>query len=156
MKYPHMIFSTLCALMLMSSLPLASSPSDDRVAISLNQTERAIILHEMRQFLAGMQTMLGALAEEDMPLVAHTARSLGTQMTHEVPPSLKQKLPEPFRKMGFAVHSDFDTLALDAESLEDSKHALNQLSLTVKKCVACHSAYEISIPSDSDLSENNR
>lgn len=111
-----------------------------------------MIIHEMGQFLSGIPIILEGLANEDMPLVAHTARSLGTEMAHAVPRSLKQKLPEPFRQMGFALHNDFDMLALDAESLEDSKHALQQLSATVKKCAACHASYQISTRCDSDPS----
>lgn len=150
-----MVF-TLPLLVLVAASPLGSSRADDRIAISLNQTERAMILHEMQQFLSGIQTLVAALATEDMPLVADTARSLGRAMMHQVPPSLKKKLPVSFREMGFAVHNDFDMLALDAQSLGDSKHALNQLSATLKKCVACHAGYQISTQRDSGPTGNSQ
>ena len=78
-----------------------------------------------------------------MDTVASVARSLGSPMTQHVPPDLKQALPEGFRKLGFSVHSDFDRIALDAESLGDGKHTLSQLGETLSKCVSCHGSYQI-------------
>jgi hypothetical protein len=78
-----------------------------------------------------------------METVAREARILGTSMSHHMPADLKQALPQGFRKMGHAVHSSFDQIALDAESLGDSQHTLSQLGETLTRCVSCHSAYQI-------------
>lgn len=120
--------------------------TDGRALLALTPGERAVILDEMRAFLDGVQKVTDALAREDMPAVAHAARSMGQKLTHEVPPTLRAKLPQEFRQLGFSVHRDFDQIALDAESLKDVSYSLNQLSATLQKCVACHASYQIQTP----------
>ncbi|MEJ2509256.1 MAG: hypothetical protein P8009_07240 [Gammaproteobacteria bacterium] len=125
--------------------------ADGRTAIMLNASERQVVLGEMRQFLAGIQTITGALAHDpvsraDLQTVATTARSLGTAASRGVPGSLMGKLPLGFKQLGLSVHRDFDQMARDAEDLGDPKHTLNQLSATLNKCVACHAAYQIPGP----------
>ena len=116
---------------------------DTRTVIQLSPQHRALVLGEMRQFLAGLQQMTHALSREDMETVSREARSLGISMSHHMPADLKQALPLEFRKMGHAVHSSFDQIALDAESLGDGQHTLSQLGDTLSRCVSCHSAYQI-------------
>jgi hypothetical protein len=124
--------------------------NDDRTLLELNPSERAMILEEMRLFLDGVQKMTGALAKPDMAAAAEAARGMGQKMVHEVPPALRAKLPQEFRQLGFSVHRDFDQIALDAESLKDVSHSLNQLSDTLKKCVSCHATYQIQTPALND------
>lgn len=124
---------------------------DGRTAIILNGAERQLVLGEMRQFLAGVQTITGALAHEpvsraDLETIAKTARALGTSASRRTPPSLMAKLPLGFKRLGLSVHHDFDQIAQDAEDLGDPKHTLGQLSATLNKCVACHAAYQIPSP----------
>lgn len=119
---------------------------DGRAVLELTPGERAMILEEMRMFLDGIQTITGALAKPDMPAVAVAARAMGQKMVHDVPPELRAKLPQEFRQLGFSVHRDFDQIALDAESLKDVSYSLNQLSDTLKKCVSCHTLYQIQSP----------
>lgn len=116
---------------------------DARAVLQLDEHERALILEEMRSFLAGVQKMAGAIARQDMPATAEAARAMGMNMTHEVPPALRAKLPQAFRQLGASVHRDFDQIALDADSLKDPRHSLEQLSATLQKCVACHATYQI-------------
>lgn len=120
--------------------------ADARVVLPLTPEERAMVLEEMRMFLAGVQQITGALGREDMPAVAEVARGLGQQMVHEVPPALRAKLPQEFRQLGFSVHRDFDQIALDADTLKDASHGLSQLSSTLQTCVACHAGYQIQSP----------
>lgn len=123
-----------------------STGHDDRVALALEPDERAMILAEMRAFLDGVQQLTAALAREDMPAAAKAARALGPQLAHEVPPALRAKLPADFRQLGSSVHRDFAQIALDAETLQDARHSLGQLSATLRKCVACHATYRIDAP----------
>jgi hypothetical protein len=116
---------------------------DGRTVLELSPAERAMILEEMRLFLDGVEKMTGALGRQDMSAVAEAAHGMGQKMTHDVPPALRAKLPPAFRQLGFSVHRDFDQIALDADSLKDVSHSLNQLSATLQKCVSCHSAYQI-------------
>lgn len=60
-----------------------------------------------------------------------------------VPASLSAKLPLAFKTLGLSVHQDFDHIALDAESLADHAHTLDQIGRLLGKCVACHGAYQI-------------
>ena len=60
-----------------------------------------------------------------------------------VPPALIGKLPLTFKKLGFAAHSQFDQLALDAEQLGDPLHTREQLTDLMNNCVACHATYSL-------------
>lgn len=121
----------------------SASVADARAVLELTAEERAMILEEMRMFLAGVQGMIGALGREDIAAAAEAARGMGQKMVHEVPPALRAKLPLEFRQFGFSVHREFDQIALDADSLKDPGHTLGQLSATLQKCVACHASYQI-------------
>lgn len=116
---------------------------DERKALSLEPSERAMILLEMRQFLNGIQIMTDALSRDDLNTVAKATKPLGNLATHDLPDSLKAKLPKEFKQLAFAVHSGFDQLAMDAESLGDAKHAQKQLGGILKNCVSCHSLFQI-------------
>ena len=139
MKTQYFLFTMLCAFL---STAIADE-SDTRTVIPLSPQHRSIVLNEMRLFLSGLQQLSDALSKQDMETVARVARSLGSPMTHDIPPDLKQALPEGFRKLGFSVHSDFDRIAMDAESLGDSQHTLSQLGATLSRCVSCHNSYQI-------------
>ena len=118
---------------------------DERKALDLAPTERAMILLEMRQFLNGIQIMTDALSRDDLKTVAQATKPLGNLATHDVPDSLKAKLPKEFKQLAFAVHSGFDQLAMDAESLGDTKHTQKQLGGILKNCVSCHSMFQIHV-----------
>jgi hypothetical protein len=120
--------------------------SDSRAVLELSPAERAMVLEEMRLFLDGVQQMTSALGRQDMPAAAEAARGMGLKLAHALPPTLGAKLPQEFRQLGFAVHRDFDQIALDADSLQDVSTSLNQMSSTLKKCVSCHAAYQIRTP----------
>ena len=116
---------------------------DGRRAIILESSERAVVLNEMRQFLAGIQNILDAADRGDAEAIAKIARPLGMATAHNVPAGLAAKLPLEFKTLGYSVHSDFDRLAMDADAMSDVRLSLHQLSNTIKKCVACHAAYQI-------------
>jgi hypothetical protein len=118
---------------------------DERKALNLTPPERAMILLEMRQFLGGIQVMTEAFSRDDLKAVAQAAKPLGAQAAHEVPDSLKAKLPKEFKQLGFATHSGFDQLAMDADSLGDTKHAQKQLGNILQNCVNCHSQFQIHV-----------
>ncbi len=124
----------------------AVTPSTDgREAILLSDSERNLVLGEMRQFLESVQKITHGLTINDMKIVSEAAKKVGTQAQQAVPASLMGKLPLSFKKMGFDTHSKFNTLALDAEQLGDQQHALQQLSTLMNNCVACHSVYKLEL-----------
>ena len=118
-----------------------SKGTDGRMAIHLYASERDLVLEEMRGFLVSVQQIAKGISEDDMEHVAEYARKAGSSAQGEVPATLIGKLPLSFKKLGFDTHSRFDTLALDAESLGDSGHALSQLATLMENCVACHAVY---------------
>jgi len=116
---------------------------DGRVAVLLEPGERAFMLHEMRDFVAGLQQVSDGLARDDMDAVAKAARAVGTAKAHDVPVAMLGKLPIEFKKLALSTHREFDTIAADAEGVRTPKHTLQQLSDVLQKCVACHSTYQI-------------
>jgi hypothetical protein len=120
-----------------------SGTDDTRTAIVLNDSERALILTEMRGFLSAVQNMNNALAANDMTTVASSAQAVGSAAAQGVPVTLMTKLPLQFKELGLATHKGFDQLAMDARDLGDAKQSLQQLGQLMNNCVACHATYQL-------------
>ncbi len=118
---------------------------DGRVAIILEPGERALMLREMRDFVVGLQLMSDALSRDDMRDVAGAARSMGAARTHDVPITMMSKLPIDFKTRALSLHSEFDTIAMDAGAFGIPKRTLEQLSAVLQKCVACHAGYRVAL-----------
>ena len=118
---------------------------DGRIAIILEPGERALMLREMRDFVVGLQLISDALARDDMRDVAKAARTMGAAKTHDVPITMMGKLPIAFKTHALGVHSEFDTIAMDAEAFGLPKRTLEQLSAVLQKCVACHAGYRVTV-----------
>ncbi len=116
---------------------------DGRTAVLLAPGERALMLTEMRAFVAGLQVMSDALSRDDMKGVAEAARKMGTTAARDVPLSMLGKLPLGFKTLAFSAHRGFDSIADDAATIGTPKHTLGQLSDVLKKCAACHSSYQV-------------
>jgi len=117
--------------------------SDGRQALLLEPGERDLVLGEMRTFLKSIQAITAAALNKDTAQIALAARKVGAAAQQDVPGSLIGKLPLSFKKLGFDTHRKFDQIALDADSLGDPEHALEQLSELMQNCIACHEAYRI-------------
>ncbi|MEP7316610.1 MAG: hypothetical protein ABI667_07925 [Sphingomicrobium sp.] len=116
---------------------------DGRVAVILGPGERALMLREMREFVAGIQRVADALSRDDMPGVAKASRAMGIARAQDVPIAMMGKLPLEFKTLALGTHREFDTIAADAEANGTSKHALAQLADVLQKCVACHASYQV-------------
>lgn len=127
---------------------------DKRTALVWTQAERSFILMQMRKFLHGIQIIIDALVRGDMKTVAQTAHPMGAG--HDMPVSLKGKLPAAFKQMSSSTHTAFDRIALDAEKLGDVSHTLTQLSGALQQCVACHETYRIAAVEQLPLSLANK
>jgi hypothetical protein len=112
-------------------------------AIILEPDERAMMLREMREFVAGLQFAADALSRDDMPGVAKASRGMGTARAHDVPIAMMGKLPLEFKTLALGTHRDFDGIAADAGANGTPKHTLAQLADFLRKCVACHAGYQI-------------
>lgn len=123
--------------------PASPAGADKRSVLVLSDAERHLVLDEMRNFLAVLQTISEALPREDMKEVARAARKMGSGAANEIPPETVAKLPDAFKQLAGAVHTSFDAIALDAESLGDPKHTMGQLGEMLGRCNACHGIYQI-------------
>ena len=116
---------------------------DGRVAVILEPGERALMLREMREFVAGLQTITVSLAHDDMPGVAKAARAMGTARSHEVPAAMLGKLPLEFKTLARSVHGEFDSIAAEAEAGSTGKQTLAHIGSVLQSCVACHAVYQV-------------
>lgn len=146
-KYKQIIAAALGALLFAGTAPAAgpTKPADRRAPLVLLDEERHIVLEEMRNFLAVLQTITDALVREDMKEIARAARTMGSGAANEIPPKTVAKLPEEFKVLAGGVHTTFDLMALDAESLADPRHTLTQMNDLLQKCNACHGIYQIKV-----------
>jgi cytochrome c556 len=146
-RHKHIAAVALGALLIAGAAPAAgpAKPADQRSPLVLLDEERHIVLEEMRNFLAVLQTITDALTREDMKEIARAARSMGSGAANEIPPKTVAKLPEEFKVLAGGVHTTFDLMALDAESLADPKHTLTQMNELLQKCNACHGIYQIKV-----------
>lgn len=118
---------------------------DGRTAILMTAPERDMVLGEMRTFLEGVQTIVEAIAEDDMETVATTARSIGMAATGGEPATLIAKLPLDFKSLGMGTHQAFDDLSQEATDMGDSKIVLAQLGELMLRCTTCHSSYRFDV-----------
>jgi hypothetical protein len=118
---------------------------DQRQTLLLNQVQQAQVLSEMRSLLAGTQSIVAALAADDMKAVTKHARNLGMGMKKKPENKLQGVLPKAFMVQGKAVHLGFDNIADDAELVKDSKQTLRLLSETLSLCQSCHEMYRIEV-----------
>jgi hypothetical protein len=128
---------------------IAGAPPDNRQFIVLDDTERNFILHEMRDLLAAAQAILEATVADDRQRVIESARAAGVGPqgpAQHIPPGLRAKLPEAFRKLGLGTHQAFDDIASGAEAGVSRDALLKQLAATMQRCVACHAAYGLRSP----------
>jgi hypothetical protein len=117
--------------------------SDKRLSIQLTESERNMLLTEMRQFLVVIQQISSAINKEDMESITKSALTVGMGAQRNVPSTLMAKIPLQFKKLGRDTHLKFDGLAHDAKDLGDPQHSLEQLSELMQNCVACHAIYRI-------------
>lgn len=118
---------------------------DGRTAILMTAAERDMVLDEMRTFLEGVQTIVEAIAEDDMTTVAATATSVGMAATGGEPAALIAKLPLEFKSLGMGTHKAFDDLAMEATDMGDGKIVLSQLGELMLRCTSCHAGYRFDV-----------
>jgi len=125
--------------------PKAGGEHAGRTTVFLTEAEREAVLSEMRAFLESTESIVKAISDVDMALVAESARKSGRSAGADMPKTLHGKLPASFRKLGSDTHRKFDELALDAEQLGDEGHSLSQLGALLGNCVSCHASFRIEV-----------
>ncbi len=119
--------------------------SDGRTAIYLEQSERDLVLTEMRAFLSSVQQITSGMSKDNMQQVVQSAHQVGMATAGQVPGSLMGKLPMGFKSLGMDTHKKFDQLALDATELGQKDLVAEQLAELMQNCLACHEAYRLEV-----------
>ena len=149
MKLPFKaVLFGLAASLSMAGAMAAGIGTDDRVKVVLKPDERHLVLLEMRNFLNVLQIISDAVTREDMPAVAEAARSMGSGAANQIPPQTVAKLPQTFQMLAGTVHSSFDVMALDADSLGDPMHTQRQVARMIQTCNACHGIYQVAVENE--------
>jgi len=117
--------------------------TDERTAVLLGESERRLVLEEMRGLLAATQQVVEGLSSGDMKQIDQAATAVGMQATSTMDVALKAKLPLEFKKLGFATHAAFDEIAAMARSGRDTASIQRKLADTMNNCIACHASFQI-------------
>jgi hypothetical protein len=115
--------------------------SDSRQVLRLLRSERDAVRAEMRQMLASVSGVVGAVSAGDLAAVEKAARTSG--MSTAVDPRLERKLPKPFLEMGERTHRGFDDLGDAAKSGVNSNALLARLASVMSNCITCHATYRL-------------
>jgi len=146
---PHWIAISLLSAILIAIgikfvvLGSTAEGDDGRTAVILEPAERQAVLEEMRMLLETSQTVIEALANEDLAAVEAAARPIGSAAIATVDFRLRAKLPLEFKKLGFGTHYAFDDIADMAKAGEPSKKIQLKLAETMNNCIACHASYQL-------------
>jgi cytochrome c556 len=117
---------------------------DGRVAILLSQSERSVVLGEMRKMLIAVQQVAQGVAERDTAKVAAAATEASAHPQGAMPLGLMAKLPIDFKQSGMAMHDSFADVARAASDKTAEPAAVAAaLAQTVARCVGCHETYRI-------------
>lgn len=116
---------------------------DLRSTLRLPPDERHLVLTEMRNFVIAMQAIMDGLANNEMSKISVAARTMGSAAANEIPPRVVAKLPETFKQLAGKVHTTFDAIALDAESLGDVEQTISQMAELTQHCISCHAIYQL-------------
>lgn len=116
---------------------------DGRTAVILEPAERNAVLGEMRMLLEASQSIIEALANNDLETVEKTARPLGASAIATVDFALRAKLPLEFKKLGFGTHYAMDDMADMAKEKKPAKEIQIKLAETMNNCIACHAMYQL-------------
>jgi len=116
---------------------------DGRIAVILEPAERQAVLEEMRLLLETSQTVVEALANNDLAAIEAAARPIGSAAIATVDFKLRAKLPLEFKKLGFGTHYAFDDIADMAKAGEPAKAIQLKLVKTMNNCIACHASFQL-------------
>lgn len=148
---PHWIAIGILSLILIGAgfkfivLGSTEQAQDGRTVVLLEPAERDVVLQEMRMLLEATQTIVEALAQDDLQTVEAAARPLGAAAVATVDFKLRAKLPLEFKKLGFSTHYAFDDIAEMAKAKQPARQIQLKLAETINNCVACHSSYQLPV-----------
>ena len=119
------------------------SAEDPRTVVVLSESERTMVLGEMRLLLESVQAIIDALTRNDLKTVEVAARKVGMAAVSTMDLQLRAKLPLEFKSLGFGTHGAFDEIADMAASGRSAREIQKKLADTMNNCVACHATYRL-------------
>ncbi|PIP02151.1 MAG: hypothetical protein COW18_06510 [Zetaproteobacteria bacterium CG12_big_fil_rev_8_21_14_0_65_54_13] len=146
---PHWIaISLLTSVLIFGALKVivlgnTEKAEDGRTAVILEPAERQAVLGEMRVLLETTQTIVEALANDDLAAVEAAARPIGSAAIATVDFRLRAKLPLAFKQLGFGTHYAFDDIANMAKEGKPAKAIQQKLAATMDNCIACHASFQL-------------
>lgn len=120
----------------------AESSVDGRITVTLTESERVMILGEMRSLLQAVQGILDGLEKNNQKAIVEAATGGGTAMMVDDSPELMLKLPLAFKMQGIGAHKYFDKIAEEAQKGAGRDKILSMLNTQLQSCVSCHAAYQ--------------
>ncbi len=119
--------------------------TDGRTAIVLTESERSLILAEMRTFLSSTQGILDGANQGNRDLVFQAASASAMPETDEEKLLLMAKLPMDFKMLGMSVRSDMAAIAAAAKADTPSAELIQMTTNSLSKCVACHATWQFKL-----------
>nr|WP_321361473.1 hypothetical protein [uncultured Hyphomonas sp.] len=113
--------------------------ADGRIALYYTAEDRMHLSAQMLGFLQGLQTISGAIAEEDRETIRDAAGAL--RRGNGQGQAVQLKSPEGFRVLGGSLRQDFGTMS-DMAMTADMDELQLMVSDAMGKCVACHGTYK--------------
>lgn len=127
----------------MTAAPAGAAGIDDRTTITLDAAEREHLLSGMRSYLASIQGIVAALAENKTPDITEAAKASGAKALQTVSPVTAMKLPAGFVSMSFDTHDKFDKLAEKAQKQPSRGEILSDVRDLLANCTTCHMSYRL-------------
>ena len=119
--------------------------SDQRREILLTETERNLVLAEMRGIIGSLDGVLQGITKNDRKQMEESARASGMVMASEDNAGLVAKLPMEFKQMGFGLHHEFDSLADAVKAGESQQLLLERTAKLTSRCNGCHQVYRLGV-----------
>jgi len=138
-KYIHSILFLSFALLATASL--ADDALDTRTSLNLNEVEKNAFFSEMRQMLSSIQGVIMGIGTENRELIIQSARASGNRMARSTPESIRQKLPQSFKKLGAPTHLLFEELVIRADS-DDMATLAEFTGQLMRQCLSCHTQFK--------------
>ena len=132
---------TIAAIVVLFVRGTTTTSSDGRIAVILTETEKDMVLDEMRGMLQAVADITRALAQEDHAAIAAAAKSVGSAAMQNDPPALLVKLPLEFKRNGMAMHTSFDRIAMAARERKPIREITGLLGDHLSLCNGCNAGY---------------
>jgi len=116
--------------------------ADNRISLSMTESEKKGFLSEMRQMLASIQGIIMGIGTEDRELIIRSARYSGNRMARNTPESIRQKLPPSFKELGGPTHMMFEELVIRAET-DDMDTLAEFTGQLIQQCLSCHATFKV-------------